>query len=144
MRTVLLVDGDTEKRQTLRLALEYAGYRVIEADGARAALALAGASQERLAVLLAQWMDPVESGRILAAAADDPAHLGRHHYLLLATCPRHIAAPLAEPMERLTVEVVRSPFDVNRLLAALRDCAAAPRVPPLRHRGVAAAPRPVA
>lgn len=123
MRTLLIVDGDCEKRQTLGFALRCAGYFVREAASAAQALAFAEASQERLVVLLAQWMDPAESGRILSAAAHDPDGLGRHRYLLLATCPRRIEPALLDVMERLGVEVVRRPFDMEQLLASLQAAA---------------------
>ena len=76
-------------------------------------------------MLLAQWMNPVESERLLAAVADDSNRLARNHWLLLATCPRHIAPPLAALIERLAMPVVRSPFDVERLLAAIAAVAPA-------------------
>lgn len=138
MRTVLLVDGDLEKRQTLRFALECAGWCVSEATCAEDALAVARASREPLAVLLAQWMDATEGGRILHEAAGNRTRLGRHRYLLLANCPRRTAEPLREPMERLAVEVVRSPFDVGHLLDVLEAVpAGAPARPSRDHSGVA-------
>lgn len=125
MQTVLLVDSDREKRQTLRFALECGGYRVCEAARAADALTLVRGSQEPLVVLLAQWINPAESERLLAAVTDDSSSLGRNHWLLLATCPRHIAPPLAALIERLDMPVVRSPFDVARLLSAIAAVAPA-------------------
>ena len=59
-KTILVVDDEADIRDMLRIALEMADYRVIEADNAQSAHALAIDEQPDL--ILLDWMMPDMSG----------------------------------------------------------------------------------
>jgi two-component system cell cycle sensor histidine kinase/response regulator CckA len=65
--TVLLVEDEPEVRQVARRVLESAGYRVVEADSGKAALALFETMAEQVDLLLSDIVMPEMSGRELAS-----------------------------------------------------------------------------
>ena len=128
---ILVVDDDRSTRTALRLALTLEGFRVIEADGGEAALALAGAEPPEL-VLLDTGM-PAPDGfetcrrlRLLAGCKDVPVlmltALDDRHAIANAfgagasdflTTPLHLA--LVVQRVRHTIETCRAEHHVRHL-----------------------------
>lgn len=123
MTTVLVVDDDTELRESLRMVLEDAGYDALEAAGGAAALNVLRASGERLVVLLDLIMPLMDGIEVLRAVAADAALATRHAYILLTADDRPMAAANAALLASLAVPTVHKPVDIDDLLAAVARAA---------------------
>ncbi len=111
MPTVLIVDDDTDIRETTRLILEEAGYTVLDTPNGGAALDLLHASAERLIVLLDMRM-PDDGQSVIADVEQDALVAERHAYILF-TATNEPPPPVAE---NLHIPVLRKPFDLDALL----------------------------
>jgi len=121
---VLVVDDDEGIRETLRFALEDAGYAVREAADGVTALELLRASRDGLIVLLDLVMPGMDGAALVRALADEP-ELARRHRFVVVTASARVGLLEAE-LERLPIPpsaVVRKPFDVDALFAAVRRAA---------------------
>lgn len=119
MTTVLVVDDDTELRESLRMVLEDAGYDALEAAGGAAALNVLRASKERLVVLLDLIMPLMDGIEVLRAVAADSMLATRHTYILLTADDRPMAAANVALLASLGVPTVHKPVDIDDLLAAV-------------------------
>lgn len=118
MGPVLIVDDDQALRELLREILEEEGYRVREAVDGDTALDLLRGSQERWVVLLDYLMPHADGKRVLQTVSRDAALSTRHVFILL-TARTRLSLPVLEAAEVLSIPVVRKPFDLEVLLAAV-------------------------
>lgn len=115
--TVLVVDDEADIRMLVRLVLERAAYRVLEAADGQAALA-AIADEDIDLVLLDLRMAPVDGWEVLEHLRDD----GILERLPVLVVSAH-AGPLAvrEALALGCSGVLTKPFVANELLGALRS-----------------------
>src|SRR5215475_4187172 len=115
---ILVVDDEKNIRDLVRTLLERAGYRVIEAADAEAALAVLRERMLEPQLLLTDIVMPGMSGLALAAHA--------HH--LRPTLPVLFMTGFAEEyQDELSGSVVlRKPFKPTELLAAIQDVVGLP------------------
>jgi CheY-like chemotaxis protein len=116
---VLVVDDDLAIRETLRFALEDAGYDVSLAAGGEDALAAVRASANPLVVLLDRVMPHPDGEAVLAAVQSERRLADRHAYVLVTASPGRISPELAGMLTSLRAPVVEKPFDVEELLATV-------------------------
>ncbi len=119
MGQVLIVDDDATLRGLLRSVLEEEGYRVSEAVEGHAALDLLRRSPARFVVLLDYLMPGADGKRVLQVVSQDPFLSTRHTYILL-TARRRLSLPV-DVAQRLSLPVVRKPFDLEDLLVKVAD-----------------------
>jgi len=122
--TVLVVEDDDANRETLRAVLEEERYPIIEATDGRTALDMLRDSPQPLVVVLDLVLPgQIDGGDILRLAADAP-HLGaRHAFLLMTASPQRLTPEMEALASRLDAPVVRKPFDLDELLAAVATAA---------------------
>jgi CheY-like chemotaxis protein len=138
---VLVVDDDLEIRETLRFALEDAGYAVSLAAGGKDALAAVRASADPLVVLLDRVMPHPDGEAVLEAVQSERILADRHAFVLVTASPGRISSELTDVLTSLRAPIVEKPFDVEVLLATVelasaRLAASAPYVtfdPPAGH-----------
>ena len=119
---VLIVDDDDSIRETLRLALEEEGYDVLDASDGMAALNMMRAAEQSMVVLLDHIMPGVDGASVLRQLSAERELADRHAYVFI-TASAHVA-DLEEDVMALPmppISVVRKPFDLETLFAAVRD-----------------------
>jgi len=119
MATILIVDDDVAIRETLRFALEDAGYEVVEAAGGAAALDVMRASARPLVVLLDRIMPPPDGEAVLEAARADGALASRHAFVLVTAGTTRFSPDFAGHLAAMGVPVLQKPFDLDVLLDAV-------------------------
>tara|TARA_B100000809_G_scaffold243610_1_gene268759 strand:- start:2185 stop:2880 length:696 start_codon:yes stop_codon:yes gene_type:complete len=135
-KTILVVDDEADIRDMLRIALEMADYRVIEADNAQSAHALAIDEQPDL--ILLDWMMPDMSGIELVrrlkrddASCDTPIimltakgeednkiqglEVGADDYITKPFSPRELVARLKAVLRRAAPSIDGKPIVVSGL-----------------------------
>jgi CheY-like chemotaxis protein len=112
---VLVVDDDDRSRELMRIVLRHAGYRVVAASGAQAAVALLATERPAAALvdLLMPGMDGLEFCRWVRAR---PEFRGLRFVLLTGM---DTAQTRDEAREAGADAVVTKPFDRIRLLEQL-------------------------
>ena len=124
MADVLVVDDDADIRDSLRLVLESERHHVLEASDGTSALALLRTHPTPLVVVL-DWYLPVLDGiQMLHSRAGDVPRTHHHAYILLTAARIDADHPLPKLPGVLDVRVMRKPFDVDALLAEVREAAA--------------------
>lgn len=124
-RTVLtvIVDDDPEIRQTVRIVLEDEGYAVVEAADGVEALETLRTALTSLVVLLDLRMPRMDGMGVLRAVAEDQRLLEQHAYVVMTANAPPLPGDLAELLERLSVPVLRKPFDIDVLVRVVREAA---------------------
>ncbi len=117
---VLVVDDDLAIRETLRLALEDSQYSVLEATDGQEALDLLRASETSLVVLLDQFMPVLDGLSVLADVITDSRLRDLHGYLIMTASPQSLPPTLNTLDERLLLQTLAKPFDIDDLLNAVR------------------------
>jgi len=119
---VLVVDDDAAIRDTLRLALEDAGYQVEGvADGVTALNRLRTAS-ERYIVLLDLIMPGMGGQAVLADIANDNQIATRHAYILVTAAQERLTtAGIESTLARLSAPILHKPFDLDVLLTMVSE-----------------------
>lgn len=135
-KTILVVDDEADIRDMLRIALEMADYRVIEANNAQSAHALAIDEQPDL--ILLDWMMPDTSGIELArrlkrddASCDTPIimltakgeednkiqglEVGADDYITKPFSPRELVARLKAVLRRAAPSIAGKPIVIAGL-----------------------------
>ncbi|MFC3533689.1 EAL domain-containing protein [Vogesella facilis] len=117
LQTVLCVEGDDTTRQLLCEELQFAGYRVLEADNGRSALALIRSERPELVIsdmALAQLdgLALLEAVRADAGIADTP--------FILLTAPGDSRQQRGR--ELAVAQLLDKPVDLDLLLAAVASC----------------------
>lgn len=116
----MLIEDDVDTRESMKILLSGAGYRVIASDEARKALELASATRPSVVVL--DLVTPGMNGwDFLARRADEPA---------LSRVPVVVVTGSETDLPRGATAVLQKPVDPAELLRTLRDVlqdVAAPR-----------------
>jgi CheY-like chemotaxis protein len=115
----LVAEDDRPIRETLRWALEEAGYEVCEAGDGLAALDALRASPQGMVVLLDLRMPRLDGAGVLRAVAGDCQLSSRHAYILMTAELYQPTASFAQLLATLNVAVMRKPFDLDELLDTL-------------------------
>lgn len=110
---VLLVDDESDLRETLALALEHESFRVLEAANGREALALLEASEELPDVVVLDLMMPVMNGVAFLEACRTRPRLAGLPIVVLSAATQYIPTPGA----RLAF---RKPVSLDALSRGLR------------------------
>jgi len=118
---ILVVDDDDAIRETLRFALEDAGYQVSEAKEGMAALRLLRSTRDRMVVLLDLMMPGLDGAGVLGAVAGDHQLATQHTYILLTANTRTLTLAFANLLSNLQVPTLRKPFDIDDLLKAITN-----------------------
>jgi CheY-like chemotaxis protein len=116
---ILVVDDDDAIRETLRFALEDAGYQVSEAPEGMAALRLLRSTRDRMVVLLDLMMPGLDGAGVLGAVAGDHQLTTQHSYILLTANTRTLTLAFANLLSNLQVPTLRKPFDIDDLLKVI-------------------------
>ena len=123
MARVVVVDGDADLRDTLRMLLEDAGYTVAECDDGLDCLRVLRASPTPLVVLLENLLRRMMGEAVLRAVAADPCLAGRHAYVVLTTSPCALLPHTQHLPAGLSVPVIAKPFELDELLNAVAQAA---------------------
>jgi DNA-binding response OmpR family regulator len=116
LRTVLIVEDDSDLRQMLRTALAFAGYRVIEASDGLSALQTI--DRDPPDVVLLDLGLPIVTGAMVRQEIAAQAHT-RNIPIVVIT---------GEPGDHASLDVacvLRKPVNPDRVVAAVRRCMAA-------------------
>lgn len=118
---VLVVDDDAAIRDTLRLALEDAGYQVEgAADGVTALNRLRTASEHYI-VLLDLIMPGMGGQAVLADIANDNQIATRHVYILVTAAQERLTTDVESILARLSAPILYKPFDLDVLLTMVSE-----------------------
>lgn len=123
MTRVLLVDDDQAIRETLRFALEDAGYQVLEAPDGIAALQALRDAPSGIVVLLDLMMPKLDGAGVLGAVAGDRRLAKRHAFILMTASHQTLSLAFANLLTNLTVPIVHKPFELDELLATIERAA---------------------
>ncbi len=124
MADILVVDDDGDTRAMLRELLEDdEHFTVFESPDGESALARLRTHPVPLIVLLDWLMPGLDGIQVLQALAEDAPLTRRHAYILLTAAGISEARPLPPLPPVLDVGVILKPFDIDALLAAIRDAA---------------------
>lgn len=119
MTRVLIVDDDEAIRETVRFALEDAGFSVDEAADGLAALRALRGSRAPMVVLLDLMMPGLDGAGVLGSIAADPTLARRVAVVLITASSRTLPLAFANLLTELSVPVISKPFDVDKLIAAV-------------------------
>jgi CheY-like chemotaxis protein len=118
---VLVVDDDEAIREAMRLALEEAGYEVLEASDGLSALRILRATTERLVVLLDLMMPGLDGAGVLGTVAGDTRLASQFAYILVTANTKTLTLAFANLLTNLRVTTIAKPFDLDALLDAVRQ-----------------------
>lgn len=123
MAWVLIVDDDEPIRESLQDAMRDAGYAIVKvADGEDALDVLRVAPYP--AVVLLDLMMPGMNGRsVLHILENDPQLAQRHAWIVMSADHAGLARIPADLRERLSLTLVKKPFDMDELLTTVAQCA---------------------
>jgi CheY-like chemotaxis protein len=115
MTTVLVIEDDTDIRETLRLALEDAGYSVLEAEDAPNGLGLLQESPCPLMVLVDHLLPSMTSEELLRHASDQ-ATRARHVFAVITASPQLLTEDYRAWLEVRDIPTIPKPFELEHLL----------------------------
>lgn len=121
--TVCVIEDDAGIREALRMLLEDAGYRVVEAADGRLGCAILRESDERLIALVDHKMPVMDGCDVLELAANDTDLRARHAFIFVTASPKRAEEDCGEAMEELDAPLVPKPFDIDEVLDAVADAA---------------------
>ncbi len=121
-RQVLIADDDRDIRDSLRFLLETEEDCVVTevADGAEA-LAVIQNAREPLMAFLDQVMPRLTGIGVMRAVAEDAQILARTRFVLFSARHNEFPPDDAALLQRLGVIRVHKPFDIEEVIAALRE-----------------------
>lgn len=123
MTRVLIVDDDEAIRETMRFALEDAGFTVDEAaDGLAGLRALRGV-RAPMVVLLDLMMPGLDGAGVVGSIAADQSLARRVSVVLITASSRTLPLAFVNLLSELSVPVINKPFDVDKLIAAVTQAA---------------------
>ncbi len=124
-RTVLtaIVDDDPEIRHTVRVVLEDEGYAVVEAADGVEALDILRTALTSLVVLLDLRMPRLDGTGVLQMVAEDGRLLEQHAFVVMTANAPPLPEDLAALLARLSVPVLRKPFDIDALVQHVQEAA---------------------
>jgi CheY-like chemotaxis protein len=114
--TVLVIEDDTDIRDSVRLLLEMEEYPVLEARDGVAGLRLLVGSATPLIVLVDYKMPRMDGLQLLREVAKDGRLARRNTYVLVTANYDRLPAGDAEVLASLGVDRVKKPFDIYALL----------------------------
>lgn len=120
---VLVVDDDAPSREALRLALEDAGHRVLEATDGSQALDMLRRSRRRLVALVDLLMPVAPGTDLLRAVAQEPRLARRHGYIAMTAGSQALAQSVSDTLAALGGQILLKPFGVDTLLMAVNAAA---------------------
>jgi len=120
---VLVVDDDDGIRETVRLALEDAGYSVEEARDGLAALRALHASTEPLVVLLDLMMPTLDGAGVLGSVSGNEQLARRNAYVLVTASHATQTLSFARLLTSLSVGVLYKPFEIDEMLHVVGESA---------------------
>ena len=120
---VLIVDDDEAIREVLRVVLEDEGYQVIEAPDGLVALEMLRAMPVPMVVLTNHNMPRLDGPGLVNFVVEDPALAQRNAFIYMTAGNRVIHPAFARQLETLEVPVIRKPFELDALLAAVDHAA---------------------
>ena len=121
--TVLVVDDDAEIRDALRILLEEAQYSVLEATNGVQAIEALRTATHRMVVLLDLMMPLVDGAGVLGVVAANRLLSTQHAYILVTATQKTFTLAFASMLAQLQVRVISKPFDIDRLLAIVKEAA---------------------
>lgn len=121
--TVCLIEDDVDIREALRTLLEDDGYRVLEAVDGESGLALLRSHPERLVVLLNYKLPKMDGCALLATVAQDAVLRSRHAFIMVTANAHVVLHECGKTLDELAVSLVNKPFDIARMLAAVKQTA---------------------
>lgn len=117
MQPVLVVDDDCDIRATVRLLLEYEGYRVSEACDGQEALEALRCAPGSMVMLLDLNMPIMDGRQVLATLAQDSDLAARHRVIVVSA---YADQPMPEAALALVrahdIPFIRKPFELEDLL----------------------------
>lgn len=127
-QTVLVIDPEPEVREALQLALEDEGYTVQTASDTTTGLSALRSSSDAMVVLFDvvpfHHLTRAETGLgLLDAVGQDAARLGHHAFVMLTTAPAQAVTLAGALPPRLTIPVVRKPFELDALVDTIEQAA---------------------
>lgn len=120
---VLVVDDDDAIRESVRTALEDAGYEVAEAADGLVALAALRADTRSMVVLLDLRMPNLDGAGVLGAVAADRTLATQHAYVLMSASLQTLTLPFANLLTQLDVPMLKKPFELDTLLDVVERAA---------------------
>lgn len=123
MTRVLIVDDDAGIRETIRYALEDAGYSAAEVNDGLAALKRLRAGTDRMVVLLDLMMPGLDGAGLLGAVAADSRLSSQYAFVLLTASTKTLTLAFATLLQNLAVPVLSKPFDIDVLLETVATAA---------------------
>jgi CheY-like chemotaxis protein len=118
---VLIVDDDTDIRETLRVTLEDVGYTVHEAPDGLSAMDQLLRSPSPLVVVLDLMMPRMTGSEILELFANDAVWARRHAFIVLTAAAGRSGVPQLQPLlQQLASPLLPKPYDMDALLEAIR------------------------
>jgi CheY-like chemotaxis protein len=114
--TVLVIEDDTDIRDSVRVLLEMEEYPVLEAQDGAAGLRLLAGSPTPLIVLVDYMMPRMDGLQMLREVAKDRRLAGRNTYVLVTANYDRLPAGDADLLASLGVGRVKKPFDICALL----------------------------
>ncbi|HEX6122210.1 MAG TPA: response regulator [Ktedonobacterales bacterium] len=121
---ILVADDDNDTRETLRLILEETNCPLIEATNGADVLDALRTSPHRLIVLLDLLMPLVGGEAVLRAVLAEPHLIHQHAYIVLTAADDQLISTVEPFQSRMPLRIVQKPFDVDDVLAAVRQAAA--------------------
>jgi CheY-like chemotaxis protein len=123
MATVLVVDDEPDTRAVLRWMLEDKGHDVLEVANGAEALHMLQYTRHPVVVLLDLHLPLLSGAGVLGAVAADRHLAARHRYILMTARSRRLPAFFATLLTHLHIPVLRTPFDVEELVALVASAA---------------------
>jgi two-component system cell cycle sensor histidine kinase/response regulator CckA len=122
METILVVDDEAELLAMVREMLEGAGYRILEAADAEAALRIAASHAEPIDLLLTDVMMPGMSGSALAQQVSRDRPETKILYMSGFTLvPAHQAVSEGDQGLEAGSPIIAKPFTIESLTAKVRE-----------------------
>jgi CheY-like chemotaxis protein len=132
---VLVIDDDSATRKMVRLILEDAGYAVLEAADAGAALDALHTSPDELVALFNYRMPGMDGAALLALAAREHLLAPWHAFVCMtAASPDTLPPALSALLASYDVPLVAKPFAIAELLSAVRQAEQRLTLPPVPGR----------
>lgn len=118
---VLIIEDDETIRETIRFILTDEDYETLEAPNAMEGHARLLASAEPLVVLLDYRLPAMDGCDLLGIIAQDETMRARHAIIMMSASPKQTAEDCEEVLDALDVPVLGKPFELDDLVAAVRQ-----------------------
>lgn len=132
--TVLVIDDDESIRATLRMLLELeGGYTVLEAADGGSAIEMLRTSPIGMVVLFDYLMPHMDGEALLALAERERWLTGRYAFVCMTVATHtQLPATMAALLAHYDVPFIAKPFNIDDVLAAVRQAERGLAHPPVR------------